>query len=210
MVVLGLTGGIACGKSAVTARFAKWAVPVVDADQVAREVVAPGTDGLAELLGAFGEGLRSADGGLDRKALGALVFADPAKRKALEAMLHPRIVATSAALLGDFAEQGHGFALYDAALLVETGRHAQFEGLVVVTSRPEVQLRRLIDRDGITDGEARARIAAQLPLAKKIAVATRVIDNSRDLETLFRRVDRVYLDLALQHGPPSRARGATS
>jgi dephospho-CoA kinase len=204
MNVLGLTGGIACGKTAVAQLFMERGVPVVDADAVARDVVAPGTDGLAAVVAAFGAGVLAPDGTLDRKRLGQLVFSDEAARRTLNGILHPRIGAESMARLAALSSEGHGFAFYDAALLVENGLHRNFAGLVVVTARPEVQLARLMARDGITEAEARQRVEAQWPLARKVAVATHVVDNSGTRERLAARVAEVYAELVIEHGAPAR------
>lgn len=208
MQVLGLTGGIACGKTAVARAFAARGVPVVDADQVARDVVLPGTDGLAAVVSAFGPDILSSDGSLDRKRLGARVFNDEPARRLLNGILHPRIAAESFARLGALIGEGHGFALYDAALLVENGTHNNFAGLLVVTARPEIQLARLVARDGCSEAEARARIHAQLPLARKVAVATWVLDNSGSHARLAARVAEVYAALVVAHGAPARRRAS--
>lgn len=207
MVVIGLTGGIACGKSTVSAALASWGVPIVDADQVARDVVDPGSEGLAAVRAAFGDAVISPKGALDRKALGDIVFRDPARRAELNAILHPRIAAESARRLGALAEAGHGFAIYDAALLVENGVHRGMEALIVVTARPEVQRARLIARNGGDAADADARIAAQLPLAEKVAAATWVVDNSGTMEELAERVRALYTELVLRYGPPARGTG---
>lgn len=207
MVVIGLTGGIACGKSTVSAALASWGVPIVDADQVARDVVDPGSEGLAAVRAAFGDAVISPQGALDRKALGDIVFRDPARRAELNAILHPRIAAESARRLGALAEAGHGFAIYDAALLVENGAHRGMEALIVVTARPEVQRARLIARNGGDAADADARIAAQLPLAEKVAAATWVVDNSGTMEELAARVRALYTELVLRYGPPARGTG---
>ncbi len=206
MNVIGLTGGIACGKTAVARLFIERGVPVVDADAVARDVVLPGTEGLAAVVEAFGPEVLAPDGTLDRKRLGQRVFGDEPARLKLNAILHPRIGAESMARLAAVAAKGHAFALYDAALLVENGSHKNFVGLIVVTARPEVQLARLVARDGVTEAEARARIDAQWPLERKVAVATHVIDNSGTREELAARVAEVYASLVAQHG--ARAEGA--
>lgn len=204
MEVLGLTGGIACGKTAVARMFLDRGVPVVDADVVARDVVAVGTEGLDAVVAAFGRDVLAPDGSLDRKRLGQRVFSDEAARKTLNGILHPRIGAESMARLAALMSEGHGFALYDAALLVENGTHTSFAGLIVVTARPEVQLARLMERDGATEAEARARIDAQWPLAKKVAVATHVIDNSGTRARLEARTLEVYAELVVAYGPPAR------
>lgn len=204
MKVLGLTGGIACGKSTVARMLAAYGIPIIDADQVARDVVAPGTEGLAEVVRAFGPGVLSPDGTLDRKKLGALVFEDESARRKLNAIVHPRIAEQSAARLSMLAQQGHPLALYEAALLVENNVHRTLNGLIVVTARPQVQRERLRTRDGLTDEEIDARIRAQLPLARKVAQATYVVDNSNGLERLRARVAELYAELVVTYGAPRR------
>ena len=200
MVVIGLTGGIACGKSAVAAMLAERGVAIVDADQGARDVVAPGTDGLAAVVAAFGDGVLAPDGTLDRKRLGEVVFGDEGARRALNGILHPRIAQWSAERFMALAAQGHELVVYEAALLVENGAHAALGGLIVVTARPEVQRARLMARDGIDATAAQARINAQWPLAKKVAVATEVIDNSGDREALRAQVDALHARLCSAGG----------
>jgi dephospho-CoA kinase len=192
--VVGLTGGIASGKSTVGRGFAALGVPVVDADQLAREVVAPGTEGLAEIVRTFGPGVLLADGSLDRKALGAIVFSDAALRGKLNAITHPRIALASAermkALLGLAP-----YVLYEAALIVENGAYKTMNGLVVVRADEGTQLARLMHRDQLSEAEAQARIAAQAPLEHKLAVADYVIDNDRSLDALHERVAEVHEQL---------------
>ena len=200
MVVIGLTGGIACGKSAVAALLAARGVPVVDADRGAREVVAPGSEGLAAVREAFGDAVLAPDGALDRKRLGAVVFGDEGARRRLEALLHPRIAQWSAERFAALAEAGHPFAIYEAALLVENGAYRMFEGLVVVSAAPEVQRARLMARDGIDATEAQARIDAQWPMEKKRAVATEVIDNSGDRAALEAQVAALHERLTARYG----------
>ncbi len=208
MEVIGLTGGIACGKTAVAQLFHARGVPVVDADQVARDVVLPGSEGLAAVVASFGADVLGPDGSLDRKRLGQRVFGDDEARRRLEGILHPRIGAESFARLSALSAEGHGFALYDAALLVENGSHKNFPALIVVTAQPEVQLARLVARDGLTAEEARARVAAQLPLARKVAAATWVVDNSGSRARLEARAAEVYAALVVAHGAPARRRAA--
>jgi dephospho-CoA kinase len=204
MVVIGLTGGIACGKSTVSSMLAARGVAVVDADVVARDIVAPGTEGARAVLAAFGDGVRAADGGIDRRALAAQVFHDPARRAELNAVVHPRVAEETARRLAALDAAGHGFAVYDAALLVETGGYRAMALLVVVTATPEAQRARLLARNGGDVADADARIAAQLPLADKVAVADRVLDNSGSVEALAAQVDALYTDLALRYGVPAR------
>ncbi|MBX7191869.1 MAG: dephospho-CoA kinase [Sandaracinaceae bacterium] len=190
--MIGLTGGIASGKSTASRRFAELGVPIVDADALAREVVAPGSDGLAEIVSVFGPDVLDVDGALDRKKLGAIVFDDAELRRKLEHITHPRIAALSLERMARLATSGAPYGLYEAALLVEKGTHHAMNGLVVVAASPEVQLARVMARDGLDEAGARARLAAQMPLADKIAAATWVIWNDGDLDALRHRVDEVH------------------
>jgi dephospho-CoA kinase len=190
--ILGLTGGIASGKSTASARFAELGVPIVDADKLAREVVEKGTDGLAEIVNVFGPEVLDAEGALDRKKLGAIVFDDADLRKRLEQITHPRIAALSMQRMAAIATSGAPYGLYEAALLVEKGTHRAMNGLVVVAASPEVQLARVMKRDGLDEVAARARLAAQMPLEEKIAAATWVIWNDGELDALRARVDEVH------------------
>ncbi len=174
--VFGLTGGIGSGKSAVAELFAARGVPVVDADALARHVVAPGGPAHADVAAAWPEVI-AADGTVDRKRLRDIVFADPAARARLEAITHPRIQATAEARLGALAADGHRLALYEATLLVETGRWRDFDGLIVVTAARQTQIARAMARDELTRAEVEARLGAQLPTEAKVRVATHVIDN---------------------------------
>ena len=189
--VFGLTGGLASGKSTVAARFRARGLPVIDADLIAREVVEPGSEGLARVVEAFGEGVLLPDGSLDRARLGELVFAAKEKRRVLNSILHPRIGARSAERIAELGAKGEVLACYEAALLVENGLSDAFRPLVVVAVAPEVQLARAMARDGSTEAHARARVAAQLPLATKIAAADYVVDNAGTLEQTERRADEV-------------------
>jgi dephospho-CoA kinase len=178
--LVGLTGGIGSGKSTVARMIAETGVPVLDADRLAREVVAPGQPAHGEIVAVWPE-VAAADGSIDRKRLAALVFADPAARARLEAITHPRIQAASEERARELERQGHSLAFYEASLLVETGRHRELDGLVVVTAPEEQQVRRVMARDGIGEAEVRARMAAQLPLSDKVRAATQVIANDGDL-----------------------------
>ena len=174
--VFGLTGGIGAGKSTVAQLMAARGVPVVDADALAREVVAPGAPAHAEVAAAWPEAI-AADGTVDRKRLGAIVFGDPAARARLEAITHPRIAAAADARLAALATEGHRLALYEATLLVESGRWREFDGLIVVTASTGTQIARAMARDGLSRSQAEARVRAQLPTEEKVRVATHVIDN---------------------------------
>ncbi len=191
ILVFGLTGGLASGKSTVAARFRALGVPVIDADQIAREVVEPGSEGLAAIVEAFGQGVLAPDGSLDRARLGDLVFAAADKRRALNAILHPRIAARSAQHIAALDAAGEKLACYEAALLVENNLADAFRPLVVVAVPLDVQLARATARDGSTEEQARARIAAQLSISTKTAAADYVIDNAGEQSTTERRADEV-------------------
>lgn len=176
--IIGLTGGIASGKSTVSAMLRALGAHVIDADEVAREVVAPGSPALAEIAAHFGPEALLPDGTLDRKQLGARVFADADARRALERITHPRIAAATQQEMARLSAGGVDPIIYDAALIVENRLYTWMQGLIVVSVPHDVQVARLMIRDDIDEAAAEARIAAQLPLAEKVAVATEVIDNS--------------------------------
>ncbi|MBX3275944.1 MAG: dephospho-CoA kinase [Sandaracinaceae bacterium] len=201
--MVGLTGGIGSGKSTVARMFGELGVPVVDADQVAREVVEPGTPGLAAVVEAFGEGVLDADGRLDRARLAERVFGDDAARHRLEAILHPRIAARSFEKLGALAREGHAYAIYEAALLVENGSYRMMGALVVVAASEAAQRARVAARDGLDEVAVGARIAAQLPLADKVRVADYVVDNSGTPEQTRERVEAVHRELLARFGARS-------
>ncbi|MEO7111029.1 MAG: dephospho-CoA kinase [Polyangiaceae bacterium] len=184
MRVFGLTGGIASGKSSVAQQIRAQGIAVVDADALAREVVARGTEGFDAVVSAFGVEMIGPDGELDRKKLGAHVFANPAARKVLNAIVHPRISAMSAERLQSLAAEGRDLVCYEAALLVENGLADAFRPLVVVAVSLPIQVRRLMKRDGISRDDALARINAQLPLAEKVVTADHVIRNDGTINDL--------------------------
>ena len=189
MHLFGLTGGIASGKSAVAARLRARGVPVIDADLLAREVVAPGTEGLAAVVEAFGPQVLTAAGELDRKRVADIVFNDTSARGRLNGIVHPRIGALTMTRTGELAQRGEPLACYEAALIVENGMADMFRPLVVVSAPEDVQVARAMARDGATEDEARARIRAQVPLAAKVAAADVVIDNTGTLAELLARAD---------------------
>ncbi|MCC6746278.1 MAG: dephospho-CoA kinase [Deltaproteobacteria bacterium] len=191
-MLVGLTGGIAAGKTTVAEVFAELGAGVVDADRLAREVTAPGAPALVEIVRVFGHEVLGADGSLDRAALGRRVFVDPAERAKLEAITHPAIAAASAARLEQLRDAGAPLLIYEAALLVETGRYRQMDRLVVVTATEEVRVARLMARNGFTRADALARLAAQLPEEEKVRVADYVVDNSGALAETRRQVEAVW------------------
>jgi dephospho-CoA kinase len=194
MKIVGLTGNIGSGKSTVARLIVEAGVPVIDADRVAREVVAPGMPALREIEARF-PGVLAADGQLDRAALAARVFAAPDERKALEAILHPRIALEVHRQLHALEESGCPLAIYEAALIVENGMQHGQDGLIVVTVPPDEQLRRVLARDRMSEAEARTRIAAQLSQEEKARAATLVIDNAGPIEALPEQVKRVLQTL---------------
>jgi dephospho-CoA kinase len=169
-----LTGGIATGKSYVRARFEALGIPTSDADTFARAVVAPGTDGLEAVVRAFGREVLDPSGALDRRTLASLVFADPERRLALEAIVHPAVRRATDAWFAHL-EPSVPLAIADIPLLYETGRDRDFEHVIVTACEPEEQIRRIVKRDGLSDAEARQRVAAQLPIDEKVRRADFVI-----------------------------------
>lgn len=194
MRIYGLTGGIASGKSTVSGMLRGLGAHVIDADVLAREVVAPGTPGLREVVQRFGDVL-TPEGALDRKRLGARVFASEAERRALEAILHPRIQAAFLEKTWAMCEEGVEAVVYDAALLFERGLDAAMTATIVVWIPGEAQLERLMARDGLGREEAQARIASQAPLDEKRAKATHVIDNSGSREETRAQVEALWARL---------------
>jgi len=195
-LLVGLTGGIATGKTTVSQIFAHLGAKVVDADLLAREVVMPGQPALAEIVAEFGTGVLQPDGFLDRKRLGAIVFSDPERRKRLEQITHPAIHVRQQRVLSVYEEEAfEGVVLWDAAVLIESGGHTRMDKLVVVLTDPAAQLARLMARDGMGEAEARGRIATQMPVAEKAKLADYVVDNSGPRAETERRVREVYAQL---------------
>ena len=194
-LLVGLTGGIATGKSTVSDVFRRLGCEIIDADVLAREVVRPGEPAHAAIIAEFGRGVLNPDGTLDRKRLGAIVFADPDKRKRLEAITHPAIRERFARRLQELAERGFaGLAIFDAPVMIESGNYAAMDRLVVVVTDEATQRARAVGRDGDREDVER-RIASQMPLAEKARLADHVIDNSGDREATARRVRQVHAAL---------------
>ncbi|HTB73532.1 MAG TPA: dephospho-CoA kinase [Polyangiaceae bacterium] len=191
MHLFGLTGGIASGKSTVASRLRAHGVPVIDADELAREVVEPGTEGLRAIVQTFGAGVLDPAGALDRKALARIVFSDIDARRRLNAITHPRIGLRTAELAEELSRAGEPLGCYEAALLVENGVADMFRPLVVVSCPSHVQIERVRARDDASRDDAIARIAAQKPLAEKVAVADFVIDTDGPIERSRQRTDEV-------------------
>jgi dephospho-CoA kinase len=195
---VGLTGGIGSGKSEVSRRLAAHGAIVIDSDLLAREVVEPGTDGLAEVAAEFGSSVLGADGRLDRAVLAERVFADADARRRLERIVHPRVRARAAEL--ERTAPPGAVVVHDIPLLVETGRAADFDVVVVVDLDEEDQLRRLVASRGVTVEEARARISAQATRAQRVAAADVVIDNSGTLDDLEAAVTDLWRALRQRGG----------
>ncbi|MFE5538050.1 dephospho-CoA kinase [Streptomyces sp. NPDC056492] len=206
MLKVGLTGGIGAGKSEVSRLLAGYGAVVVDADRIAREVVEPGTPGLAAVVAAFGESVLTADGRLDRPKLGSIVFADPAKLQTLNAIVHPLVGARSAEL--EAAAGAGAIVVHDVPLLAENGLAPLYDLVVVVDAAPETRLARLTGLRGMAEEEARARMAAQATREQRLAVATLVIDNDGPLESLEPQVRKVWAELKEREAAAGATGGA--
>ena len=191
MRVLGLTGGIGSGKSLVALMFAQLGADVIDADQLARDVVEPGQPALAEIVATFGRDVLRPDGRLNRGKLAGIIFADNAARAKVNAITHPRIRERMEAEVAQRGS-GPGVLILDIPLLYESARAGTVEKVIVVWVDPQTQIRRLLERGGLTSEEARQRMAAQMPLDEKRALADHVIDNSGSLDTTRRQVETIY------------------
>ena len=187
---VGLTGGVASGKSTVSSMLAGLGAVVIDSDALAREVVEPGTPGLAAVVEAFGPEILTEDGRLDRPALGAIVFADESRRRVLEGILHPLIGERSAALAGSAGPDD--LVVHDIPLLAEAGIGDTFDAVIVVDAPVELQVERMTRDRGWTREDAESRIAAQATREDRLAIATYVIENTGSLEDLRTRVREVY------------------
>lgn len=193
MLKLGLTGGIGAGKSEVSRLLASYGAVLIDSDKIAREVVEPGTPGLAAVVAEFGPEVLGADGRLDRPKLGSIVFADPQRLAALNAIVHPLVRERSAEL-----EQAAGegaIVVHDVPLLTENGLASLFDLVLVVDTAPETQCDRLVRHRGMTEAEARSRMAAQATREQRLALADLVIDNDGPLEALEPQVRKVWEQL---------------
>lgn len=196
MLRIGLTGSIGVGKSFVAGVLAELGCHVLDADDTARAVVEPGSAALRDVVAAFGPEFLGTDGALDRSKLGSLVFADEDKRRLLNSILHPYIIAEQDERLREWeTEDPNGIAVIDAALMIESGGYKRFDKLIVVHCRPEVQLARLISRNNLSRAEAEKRIAAQMPQEEKKKFADYLIDTSDGFEAARKRTEDVYGEL---------------
>ena len=197
MLRVGLTGSIGVGKSFVGSVFVELGCRLLDADDTAREVVLPGTEGLEDIVNEFGPDVLQSDGALDRKALASIVFANEEKRQLLNAILHPRIIERQDEILhGWELDDPDGITIVDAALMIESGGYKRFDKLIVVHCRPEVQLERLMLRDGLSLHEAQERINAQMPQSEKQKYADYLIDTSDGFELTRQRSREVYNQLS--------------
>lgn len=210
MRVVGLTGGIASGKTTFAHALRARGVPVVDADALSRAAVAPGTPALAEIVREFGAEVLAPDGGLDRRRMGDRVFSDASARRRLEAIVHPAVRRATAEETARLGAAGHELVFYDTPLLFEVGLERVLDSVVVVFAPPEEQRARLVARDGLRPEEAAARLAAQLPIEEKAARADFVVDNTGDVAELGPKADRLLADLRaglgrkLPNAPPVR------
>lgn len=195
-LVVGVTGGIGSGKSTVCAAFERHGIPTIDTDQVAREVVMPGTDGLAAVVAEFGPGVLAADGTLDRPALRRIVFADPERRVVLEALLHPRIRAR---VREHLAAVTTPYCLVGIPLLTERSGHGYLDRVLVVDCPEEIQIARVMSRDKLTASEVAAIMGSQASRQERLAIADDVVTNTSDLTAIHAQVDILhdrYLELA--------------
>ena len=200
MLRVGLTGGIGAGKSEVSRRLARYGAVVVDADAIAREVVEPGTDGLAEVVAAFGREVLLPDGGLDRARLGDVVFGDPEARRRLNAIVHPRVGQRMTEL--DQAAGPDAIVVHDVPLIAENGRSDAYDMVVVVDAPPRTQIERLTRSRDMTREQAQARMAAQASREQRLAIADIVIDNSGSLAELDRQVGDLWAQLRRRAAGP--------
>lgn len=196
MLRVGLTGSIAVGKSYVSSVFAELGCHVLDADQTAREVVEPGSEGLNAVVAHFGRDVLTHDGSLDRQRLGDLIFADAHQRQRLNSILHPFIIARQDEVMREWEQlDPDGVGIIDAALMIESGGYKRFDKLIVVHCRPEVQLERLMLRTGLSLAEAQQRISSQMPQEEKQRYADYLIDTSDGFESTRQRTVEVYQKL---------------
>ncbi|MCC5478112.1 dephospho-CoA kinase [Streptomyces sp. NPDC059680] len=193
MLKVGLTGGIGAGKSEVSRLLVEHGAVLIDADRIAREVVAPGTPGLAAVVEAFGEDVLTADGSLDRPRLGSIVFSDPERLAVLNSIVHPLVGARSREL--EEAAHADAVVIHDVPLLTENGLAPLYDLVIVVDASPETQLDRLVRLRGMTEEDARARMAAQATREQRRRIADIVIDNDVPLEALHKRVAEVWEEL---------------
>jgi dephospho-CoA kinase len=193
MFLIGLTGGIASGKSTVAKRWVEHGAIEIDADQLAREVVEPGSEGLRQIVETFGKDVLQADGSLDRATLGSLVFGDELKRLALNAIVHPLVKERSKEILAGLPEDA--IAIYNVPLLVEANVDHDFDLVVTVEAPEDEQIKRLVKNRGMTDSEARARISSQAKPVERAAVADVILNSNQDINLLLRDADQLWHEI---------------
>ncbi len=197
MLIVGLTGGMASGKSVASETFKGLGLPVIDADFIARGMVRPGEIGYKEIIDHFGREILNPDQTINRRRLAKIIFSDPKERERLNSILHPRIVEEIKKRIEGFKEKGERIVIVDAALLIEAGQLSLVDKLIVVTVSPKIQIKRLAQRDHLTEKEAGERIATQMPLSEKVKLADYVIDNSGPVKKTIKRTKEVYNQLRL-------------
>jgi dephospho-CoA kinase len=198
MLHVGLTGNIASGKSCAAFLFAGLGARIIDADLVVHELLEPGTKTYRRIIDAFGEQILDRDSKIDRKLLAGIVFFDAEKRQLLNSLTHPDVGEEIFRRISEFDRlSASGITIVDAALMVETGGYRQYHSLIVVRCDPALQLSRLMSRDGLTEKDARARIASQMPIEEKVRVANYIIENSGTIEQTREQVEAIYRDLLI-------------
>jgi dephospho-CoA kinase len=196
MILAGLTGGIASGKSVVSRQFKKLGAHLIDADELAHEAIAPDRPPWRAIVETFGPGIQNPDRTVNRKKLADIVFRDKEKRKKLNSIVHPAVFSEQERLTREISERDpKAVIIYDAALLIETGAWRRMSKVIVVTADPEVQIDRIIGRDGLSREEAERRIASQAPNSEKVRHADYIIDGSRTMEQIQEEVSRIYREL---------------
>src|SRR3990167_459883 len=193
MLLIGLTGGIATGKSLVSQILKELGAYIIDADKIARQVVEPEKPAWLEIVKFFGRDIINKDKIINRKRLGEIIFNDPVKRRKLEEIVHPRVIEEENRLVEEYRRKNpDGIVIIDAALLIEAGSHKRVDKLIVVYADKETQVKRLMERDGLRQTDAEKRIASQLPLDKKVKMADFVIDNSKGIEETQRQTIDIF------------------
>jgi dephospho-CoA kinase len=199
MLHVGLTGNVASGKSSAALFFAGLGAHVIDADRVAHLLLKSGTPVYRNIVDAFGEQILKSAGEIDRRILGRIVFSDADKRLLLNSLIHPAVETDILRRIGELEQSGsRGIIIVDAALMIETGGYKMYHRIIVVTCDPALQVSRLITRDGLTEEEARARIASQMPTEEKLKLANYAIETSGTLEHTREQVEAIYRELLIQ------------
>lgn len=197
MLVVGLTGGMASGKSVASKTLRDLGLPIIDADLIAREMVKPNEAGYRDIVDHFGKGILNPDQTINRRRLAKIIFSDPEERERLNSLLHPRIVKEIKRRIENFKEKGERMVIVDAALLIEAGQLPLVDKLIVVIVSKRLQIKRLAQRDHLTEKEARERIATQMPLSEKMKLADYVVNNNGPVRKTVKRTKEVYNRLRL-------------